>query len=630
MATNIGKAYVQIVPSASGIKGRISKLLNGECTSAGESGGTALGTSLISKVKGMVAVAGIGTAIAASLSEGGKLQQSLGGIETMFKENADTIKNYASQAFQTAGVSANEYMENVTSFSAALISSLGGDTAKAAEIANTAMIDMSDNANKFGTDMASIQNAYQGFAKQNYTMLDNLKLGYGGTKTEMERLLADAEKLSGVEYDISNLSDVYEAIHVIQEEMGVTGTTAEEAASTLTGSFSQMKAAAQDLLGNLAIGEDITQEMENLVSTASTFLFGNLLPMVVNIATEIPNALVTGVQTSLPILLEQGTAMFDTLMQGLNGATGEDGWIQQGTNIITNFINGISANLPTILAEGMNILSQLIQGISQAIPQIASSALQIVQSLAQGLANNLPTIVASAVTLIGQLASAIVSNLPTIITTGVQIVIAIAQGLLQGIGNCISSAIQCVSQIASTFLSGQSWSSIGGNIISGIAGGIASAVKGLVGTAIQACKSLVDSVKSFFGIASPSRLFRDEVGQWIPKGMAVGIDANTDSVMDAMDDLNKVAYDTIKNDVLDDMVVSLSNNTSKMRVSADEVATDSQKNETMSKLNHMVELMETYMPQGTALYIDKNRIGQTITDVQNQQTALKNRLVGIR
>ncbi len=170
MATDLGTAYIQIAPSAKGIKGSISNLLNGEATSAGESSGEALGSSLIGKVKTVIAAAGIGAAIASSISEGGKLQQSLGGVETLFKDSADTVKNYASQAFETAGVSANDYMENVTSFSAALISSCAGDTARAAEIANTAMIDMSDNANKMGTDMQSIQNAYQGFAKQNYTI----------------------------------------------------------------------------------------------------------------------------------------------------------------------------------------------------------------------------------------------------------------------------------------------------------------------------------------------------------------------------------------------------------------------------------------------------------------------------
>ena len=205
MATNLGKAYVQIMPSAKGISGMISKELNGEVTSAGQQAGN----SLISTIKNAILAAGIGKLFATSLLEGGKLQQSLGGVETLFKNNAETVKQYANEAYRTTGLSANAYMENVTGFSASLLQSLGGDTAKAAKIANMAMVDMADNSNKMGTSMEMIQNAYQGFAKQNYTMLDNLKLGYGGTKKEMERLLADAQKLTGVKYDINNLADVY-------------------------------------------------------------------------------------------------------------------------------------------------------------------------------------------------------------------------------------------------------------------------------------------------------------------------------------------------------------------------------------------------------------------------------------
>lgn len=204
MATNLGKAYVQIMPSAKGISGMISKELDGEVKSAGQSAGN----GLVSKIKNAIVAAGIGKMLGSALMEGGKLQQSLGGIETLFKNNADTVKQYANEAYKTTGLSANAYMENVTGFSASLLQSLGGDTAKAAKVANMAMVDMADNSNKMGTSMEMIQNAYQGFAKQNYTMLDNLKLGYGGTKQEMQRLLADAQKLTGVKYDINNLSDV--------------------------------------------------------------------------------------------------------------------------------------------------------------------------------------------------------------------------------------------------------------------------------------------------------------------------------------------------------------------------------------------------------------------------------------
>ena len=283
MATELGKAYVQIIPSARGITGMIQKEIGGEVASAGVSSGKSLGSNLIGALKGAIAAAGIGKAIGAALSEGAALQQSLGGIDTLFKASAEKVKGFANEAYKTTGLSANAYMENVTGFSASLLQSLGGDTDKAADIANMAMIDMSDNANKMGTSMESIQTAYQGFAKQNYTMLDNLKLGYGGTKQEMQRLLADAEKLTGVKYDINNLSDVYQAIHAIQENLDITGTTAKEAASTFNGSFESMKAAAQNVLGKLALGENILPSLQALAETTSTFLFNNFFPMIGNI-----------------------------------------------------------------------------------------------------------------------------------------------------------------------------------------------------------------------------------------------------------------------------------------------------------------------------------------------------------
>ena len=328
MATEIAKAYVQIMPSAKGIKGALTKELSGESASAGMSAGGKIASS----IKGAIAAAGIGTALKAAITEGAALEQSIGGIETLFKGSADTVKRYAEDAYKTAGLSANEYMETVTSFSASLISSLGGDTAAAAETANMAITDMSDNANKMGTSMEDIQNAYQGFAKQNYTMLDNLKLGYGGTKTEMQRLLADAEKISGIHYDISNLDDVYSAIHVIQEELDITGTTAKEAATTLSGSLASMKSSFKNLLGNLALGKDIGPSLTALSETVYTFLVGNLIPMVGNIIKGIPQAL---------------SGVLSMAIRGLNlAANNADAIIQSGMEVITQLVVGIVSALP--------------------------------------------------------------------------------------------------------------------------------------------------------------------------------------------------------------------------------------------------------------------------------------------
>ncbi|WP_247934779.1 phage tail protein [Streptococcus mitis] len=345
MATELGKAYVQIIPSAKGISGMIQKEMGGEVASAGVSAGESLGSKMMGAVSKVITAAGIGKAIGASITEGAALQQSLGGIETLFKDSADKVKGFANEAYKTTGLSANAYMENVTGFSASLLQSLGGDTDKAAETANMAMIDMSDNANKMGTSMESIQLAYQGFAKQNYTMLDNLKLGYGGTKQEMQRLLSDAEKLTGVKYDMNNLSDVYSAIHAIQENLDITGTTAREAATTFTGSFESMKAAAQNVLGKLSLGEDIQPALQALMETTSTFLFGNLIPMIGNILKQIPNLILGGIKGVFSGIFGEGLG---SIMGGIVTALGSAFLAFKAFSAVSGLLSGIPAVLTTI------------------------------------------------------------------------------------------------------------------------------------------------------------------------------------------------------------------------------------------------------------------------------------------
>lgn len=345
MAIELGKAYVQIIPSAKGISGMIQKEMGGEVASAGVSAGESLGSKMMGAVSGVIAAAGIGQAIGASITEGAALQQSLGGVETLFKDSADKVKGFANEAYKTTGLSANAYMENVTGFSASLLQSLGGDTDKAAETANMAMIDMSDNANKMGTSMESIQLAYQGFAKQNYTMLDNLKLGYGGTKQEMQRLLSDAEKLTGVKYDMNNLSDVYSAIHAIQENLDITGTTAREAATTFTGSFESMKAAAQNVLGKLSLGEDIQPALQALMETTSTFLFGNLIPMIGNILKQIPNLIFGGIKGVFSGIFGEGLG---SIMGGIVTALGSAFLAFKAFSVVSGMLSGIPAVLTTI------------------------------------------------------------------------------------------------------------------------------------------------------------------------------------------------------------------------------------------------------------------------------------------
>ncbi len=289
------------------------------------------------------ACSAIKTAFSTAISEGANLEQSLGGIETLFKGSTDKVKKYADEAYKTSGLSANAYMENVTSFSASLLQSVGGDTEKAADVANMAMIDMSDNANKMGTNIEDIQNAYQGFAKQNYTMLDNLKLGYGGTKEEMQRLLSDAEKLTGVKYDMNNLSDVYNAIHAIQGKLDITGTTAKEAASTFSGSFAAMKASLSNVLGKMALGQDIKPSLNALAETTSTFLFGNFIPMVGNILKALPGAIVTFVKAAIP----QVKAAFGELLTS----------ISSNFSILGRMFDFISKN-----AQAFKLLASVIGG----------------------------------------------------------------------------------------------------------------------------------------------------------------------------------------------------------------------------------------------------------------------------
>lgn len=271
MATKLAEAYVQIIPAAQGFEAKLKEIVEPTTDGLGDSAGKNMGSKLIGGLAAAFTAAKVGEVMKAAFSEGAALEQSIGGVETLFKDSSDKVVAYARNAYKTAGLSANEYMENVTSFSASLLASLKGDTEKAAESADMAMRDMSDNANKFGTDISSIQNAYQGFAKQNYTMLDNLKLGFGGTKEEMQRLLEEAGNLTSKKYDISSLSDVYEAIHVIQQNLDITGTTAKEAEKTFSGSMAMMQASAKNLLGTLTAGGDIKNDADALVNSSKAF-----------------------------------------------------------------------------------------------------------------------------------------------------------------------------------------------------------------------------------------------------------------------------------------------------------------------------------------------------------------------
>lgn len=555
--SDLGTAYVQIVPSARGISGKITEALGGEAESAGQKTGESFSAKFGSVVKKAIVALGIGKLIGEAINQGGQLQQSLGGVETLFKDSSDKVKEYASMAFQTTGLSANEYMQNVTGFSASLLQSLGGDTSKAADIADMAMQDMSDNANKMGTSMDSITAAYQGFARQQYTLLDNLKLGYGGTKQEMERLLADAEAITGVHYDISNLSDVYEAIHVIQGELDITGTTAMEASKTLEGSFNAMKAAFTDLLGQMAMGGDISTALSNLTTTVSTYLFGNLLPMVGQVLQNIPTmivgvvqgiaqhtgdiinagvnlvaGLVTGIITAIPQLITAVNQLATSIWQTITTTD----WVSLGQSVLQNIDTGVIDSIPSIIGTIGDMLVTLIDTIMQNLPQFWEKGSELIVQMISGITNRLPQIASAIGEVLANLIRTIVSNLPQFMAKGIEVAVNIAKGLIQAIPTVLSSIGSIISQAASAFMSFDWWS-IGSNIISGIVNGIWS-LAGAIGDALMSiARSAWASIKSFFGISSPSKLMRDTIGKFIPMGMAEGIEGNADYVQDAMSQL---------------------------------------------------------------------------------------------
>ena len=468
----LGKAYVQIVPSAKGIKDSIVEELGGESARAGESAGQLFTGKLVGTIKTVLGTAAIGKMISDSVNAGGALQQSLGGIETLFKDSADKVKTYAAQAYKTAGLSANDYMESTTSFAASLLSSVSQDTDAAAQLANMAMVDMSDNANKMGTSMQDIQNAYQGFAKQNYTMLDNLKLGYGGTQAEMQRLLKDAEKISGVHYDLGNLADMYSAIHIIQTELDITGTTAREATTTLTGSFASMKAAAQNVLGQMALGEDLQPSLEALVKTACTYLVDNLLPLVVNAVGGIPEA----IAALAPAILQTGTQLLQNLTSGF--AAGIPDFLSQALPAVLSFTEELRANFGDFVSAGIDLILSLANGLVEGLPQLFAYIPDIVINIAGLINDNAPKILAGAVGLMVQLGKGLIDSIPLII---------------QNMGKIVEAIVSVISAF--------NWLNLGANILKGLASGIKSMASSVTQAMQQGISGAISWIKSLPGQA---------------------------------------------------------------------------------------------------------------------------------
>lgn len=496
-------------------------------------------------------------------------------METLFKTSADVVQQYAANAYKTAGLSANEYMNTVTAFSASLLQSLDNDTAAAAEKADLAITDMSDNANKMGTSMESIQNAYQGFAKQNFTMLDNLKLGYGGTKTEMERLLADAEKLSGVKYDISSYADIVDAIHVIQGEMEISGRTAEEAAAiyertgrevsaqigttameastTIQGSVSAMKSAWTNLITGIAdenanldvlIGNVVDSAVtagENIIPRVEQILSGigaavtRLAPI---IAENVPDL----VKNVLPSLLDAGVQLIDGLLQGLISALPTLG--ESAVSIVETLATTIIEQLPVLLESAMQVILMLAGGISESLPELiptivdiviqivetlidnvdmlADAAIEIIIALAEGLINAIPNLIEKAPEIISKLVSAIITNAPKLSTASVEIIYRLAAGLISNIPNLIRSIPQIIAAIVAGFASYMSQiKDIGKNILMGVWEGIQSMANWFQNKVSGFFSGIVNGVKGLLGIHSPSKVFAS-IGGFMAEGLGEG------------------------------------------------------------------------------------------------------------
>lgn len=546
--------------------------------------GNIISEGIIAGIKGLAgAMKTVGSALLdigkSALNSYADYEQLIGGVETLFKDSAGVVEGYANNAYKTAGLSANQYMETVTSFSASLLQSLNDDTAKSAEVADMAITDMADNANKMGTDMTSIQNAYQGFAKQNYTMLDNLKLGYGGTKEEMQRLLKDAQKISGVKYDISNLSDVYNAIHVIQGELGVTGTTAKEASTTIQGSISSMKSSWQNFLTGLASGQDISGLIDNLVQSAVTVM-DNVLPVVYTITetivAEVPNlinklvaespkfvelisntiqTMIVGLQESLPKIMESVSQIIQTIVKVITDNL--PSILQMGITILVELANGIAKSLPTLIPQmvdavitmvdtlldnidliidaGIQLLIGLTDGLIEALPQLIDRIPQIIDKLVQAIVNNLPKIIEAGITLIIKLAEGLIQAIPQLISKIPQIILSLINGIVSYYGKLSELGKNLLGKVKDGIVSGiTGMLDVGKNMVQGLWNGINNAKNWILDKIKGFGKSILNGVKGVFGIHSPSRVFRDEIGVNMAKGIGIGFQQEMVNVNDTI------------------------------------------------------------------------------------------------
>lgn len=504
-------------------------------------------------------------------------EQLVGGVETLFKDSSKQVQQYANEAYKTAGLSANAYMSTVTSFSASLLQGLGGDTAKASEVANQAVVDMSDNANKMGTDVSLIQNAYQGFAKDNFTMLDNLKLGYGGTAGEMARLVnesgvmgtafkATAENVKDVPFD-----KLIEAIHKTQQEMGITGTTAKEASSTISGSFNSVKASWENVLASFGSGSDVMIEdavngliesATNLVTNVSSILpdiiggvgstvvalveqLPSLLETVIPVLLDAINRLVQTVITALPQLVPVVVQMLTTLVNII--VTNLPMLIQAGITVIVGLIQGIAQALPTLIPAIVDAVVVIVNTLVQNLPIIIQAGLQLLLALIQGLAVALPKLIEAIPTIIDTIIKTLTrpDMIRLLLTASLQVMVALALGLVQAIPSLIKAIPQIISSLVTGLKEGiTNLASVGADLVKGLWQGISNTTGWILDKIKGFGKSVLNGIKSFFGIKSPSRLFRDEIGANLAYGVGEGFTQNMDAVTKDMQKALPTKFDT--------------------------------------------------------------------------------------
>ena len=474
-----------------------------------------LKTGLATAAKvGAAAIGAASTGIAAltksSIEGYAEYEQLVGGVETLFKQSADVVQQYAANAYKTAGMSANEYMETVTSFSASLLQSLDGDTAAAAEKANLAITDMSDNANKMGTDMELIQNAYRGFAKSNYTMLDNLALGYGGTKEEMQRLLEDAEKISGIEYDISSYGDIVDAIHVVQTEMGITGTTAKEASTTISGSVASMKSAWQNLVTGISDeNANLEQLVGNFVDSAITAA-GNIAPRIEQVLSGIGML---------------GEKIAPVIADGISAAVEKaPEFLTAGANMLVSLGNALMEQSDLLIQNAFDLILVLADGLIQGVGGLADSALELVENLAMWVEEYSDVLGEKAVTLILTLVNSIVKNLPKLAVASLRIMASIGTALIENLPELIKQIPTIIAELVNGFADAMpDIITVGEDIVRGIWEGISNLGSWLGDKVGGFFGNMVDGVKDFLGIHSPSTVFAG-IGENMALGLGEGWD----------------------------------------------------------------------------------------------------------